>query len=89
LYIYFLQEGLPSLEDVIEKNEGNKSCRKTFDLQTLFRSCPVHNSSKGATDLAKIGSKISQGAKVEAFMVPLRIKRNSHKQVKKKIFRFI
>jgi hypothetical protein len=55
---------LLSLKRVLQKNEDNKSCRKTLDLKIWFCSCLVHDSSKEATELAK------KSPKLEAFTVP-------------------
>jgi hypothetical protein len=54
----FLSEGFAlSSKRVLQKNEGDKSYRKTVILQTLFCSCLVQDSFKEDTDLAKIGPK--------------------------------
>jgi hypothetical protein len=45
------------MKRILQKNENNKSCRKTLDLQTCFSSYFVHDSSKEATELAKEGPK--------------------------------
>ncbi len=68
---FFFQKGLLSSKRVLyRKMNGNKRCRKTLDLQTLFCSCFVPNSSKDANDLAKMGPNFPRwGAKLEAFTV--------------------
>jgi hypothetical protein len=59
------------LKRILQKNEENKSCRKTLDLQICFRSSLVHDSSKEATELAKEkkGSKFPWDPKLGAFTV--------------------
>jgi hypothetical protein len=47
------QKGLLSLKRILQKNEENKSCRKTLDLQICSCSYFVHDSSKEATELAQ------------------------------------
>jgi hypothetical protein len=54
---------------VIQKNEENKSCRKTLHLKVWFSSFMVHNSSKEATALARNGPKFPCGFKLEASTV--------------------
>ncbi len=51
------QKGLLSLKRILQKNEENKSCRKTLDVQICFCSYFLHDSSKEATELAKKGPK--------------------------------
>jgi hypothetical protein len=52
------QKGVLSLKRVLQKkNEENKSCRKTLDLQIRFCSFFVHDSSKKATELARESPK--------------------------------
>jgi hypothetical protein len=53
----FFEKGLQSSKRVIQKNEGNKSSRKSFESKTFFCSFFVQNSSKKATDLEKTGQK--------------------------------
>jgi hypothetical protein len=47
------QKGLLTLKRILQKNEENKSCRDTLDLQNCFCSYLVHDSSKEATEIAK------------------------------------
>jgi hypothetical protein len=47
------QKGLLSLKRILQKNEEDKSCRKTLDLQIRFCSFFVHDSSAEATELAR------------------------------------
>jgi hypothetical protein len=63
------QKGLLSLKRVLQENEHNKSCGKHLDLHIRFYSFLVHDSSKEATELAKIGPKFPQAPKLEAFTV--------------------
>jgi hypothetical protein len=61
------QKGLLSFKRILQKNEENKSCRKTLDLQICSCSYLVHDSSKEAMELAK--NKFPWGPKLEAFTV--------------------
>jgi hypothetical protein len=47
------QKGLLSLKRVLQKNEKNKSCRKSLDLQIWFCSFFAYDSSTEATELAR------------------------------------
>jgi hypothetical protein len=47
------QKGLLTLKRVLQKNEENKRCRKTLDLQIRFCSFFVHDSSTEATELPR------------------------------------
>ncbi len=60
------QKGLLSLKCILQKNEDNKSCRKSVDLRIWLCSFLVHNSSKEAIELAKKKSKVSMRSKVRA-----------------------
>jgi hypothetical protein len=51
------QKGLLSLKRVLQKNEENKSCRKTVDIQIQLYSFFAHNSSTEATELARKSPK--------------------------------
>ncbi len=51
------QNGLLSLNRVLQNNEENKSCRQRLDLQIRFCSFFVHGSSKEATELARESPK--------------------------------
>jgi hypothetical protein len=51
------QKRLLSLKRILQKNEENKSCRNTLDIQIWFCSFLVHDSSKEATELARKGPK--------------------------------
>jgi hypothetical protein len=51
------QKGLLSSKRILQKNEENKSCRKTSDLKFGFCSFLVHDSSKEAEELPEISSK--------------------------------
>jgi hypothetical protein len=51
------QKWLLSLKLILQKNEENKSCRNTLDLQICVCSYLVHDSSKEATELAEKGAK--------------------------------
>jgi hypothetical protein len=62
------QNGLQSSKRIPQKNEVNKSCRTTLDLQIWFCFL-VHDSSKEATELAKKGPTFPLGTKLEAFTV--------------------
>ncbi len=53
------------------KNESNKSCRQTFDLQSWFCSFLAQNSPIDATDLARNGPKFPWGPRLEAFTARL------------------
>ncbi len=66
----FLSEGL-AITKTRHTHKGweRKLLQKTFDLQTLFNSCFVQNSSKEATDLARIRPKFPWGAQLDAFAV--------------------
>jgi hypothetical protein len=59
------QKGLLSSKRVQQENGENKSCRKTFDLQTLFCTVFIQISSKKAMDLARIGPTFPQDAKLD------------------------
>jgi hypothetical protein len=63
------QKSLLSLKHIlIQKNEENKRCRKTLDLQICFYSYFVHDSSKEVRELAKKKkSKVSMRCKVRGF----------------------
>ncbi len=63
------QKGFLSLKRLLQKNEENKSCRKTFDLQIRYCSFFVHDSSTEATELARKSPKFRCGPKLEAFTV--------------------
>jgi hypothetical protein len=52
----FSSEGHAIIKTSSTENEGNKNCRKTFDLQTLFCSF-LNIISPKAADLARIGPK--------------------------------
>jgi hypothetical protein len=59
------------LKRVLQKNEENKSCRKTLDPHIRFCSFFVHGSSTEATELARRSPKFPGGPKLEAFTVHL------------------
>ncbi len=63
------QKGLLSLKRVLQKNEENKSCRKSLDPQIRFCSFFVHDSSTRATELARKSPKFPWGPKLEAITV--------------------
>ncbi len=63
----FFQKGLLSSKRVLQKDEKNKSCRKTMDLQIRFGSFLVQDSFKEAIELAKKRSKVSMRSKVRGF----------------------
>jgi hypothetical protein len=52
------QKGLLLLKRILQKNEENKSCRNSLDVQIRFCSFLVHDSSKEATELAREGPKL-------------------------------
>jgi hypothetical protein len=66
---HLFQKGLLSLKCVLQKNEENKSCRKTLDLQIRFCSFFVHDSSTEATELARKSPKFPLGPKLGNFTV--------------------
>ncbi len=47
------QKGLLSFKRVLQKNEENKTCRKTLDLQIRFCSFFAHHLSTEVTELAR------------------------------------
>ncbi len=63
------QKGLLLLKRILQKNEENKSCRNSLDVQIRFCSFLVHDSSKEATELAREGPKFPWGPKLEALTV--------------------
>ncbi len=65
----FFKKGLLSSKRVLHKNEENKSCRKTSDLQIRLCSFLVLDSSKEATDFANKGPKFPRSPKLEALTV--------------------
>jgi hypothetical protein len=66
----FFSEGLATIkssERVLQKNDRNKKCRKTYDLQTSFCSCFAQNLPKEAKDLARDRLKVSMRCKLRGF----------------------
>jgi hypothetical protein len=63
------QKRLVSPKRVVKKNEENKSCRKTSELQIRVCSFLVHDSSNETTELARKCPKFPSGPKLGAFTV--------------------
>jgi hypothetical protein len=78
--LIFFRKRLLSSKRVPQNNKENKSLRKYFDFQTLFRSRLVQNSSKEAMVLARIVAKCSWQAKLDAGRQFLGKSRAFHKQ---------
>jgi hypothetical protein len=64
------QNNFLSSKRFLQKNEENKSCRKTLDLQIWFCSLLVHDSlKKKLQNVQEKGPKFPCGPKLEAFTV--------------------